>query len=154
MAILNGNVPMPYGNADRGLYGQYIGTSEVAKEDFIRDIQKMQYQNNFNSLEAEKQRAFEKELANSSYQRAVRDMKLAGINPIFALGNGGASVPSGASASGSSAYSSQSQVGDWSAVFSGILNIAAGILTKVPNAKLSAENERARRILSQKRSKY
>lgn len=51
----------------------------------------------FSAAEAEKQRQFEKELSDTSYQRAVEDLKAAGLNPAsVGLGLNGASSPSGA----------------------------------------------------------
>lgn len=65
--------------------------------------------NAWSSEEAEKQRAWEEEMRNTSYQAQVRDMHAAGINPAVMYGGtgaSGASVPSGASASSVSPSSS------------------------------------------------
>lgn len=53
----------------------------------------------FNAMQAEKQMQFQREMSSTAYQRAVADMKAAGINPMMAVNNGGASSPSGASGS-------------------------------------------------------
>lgn len=53
----------------------------------------------FNKAEAEANRAWQAEMANTAYQRAIKDLKAAGLNPVLAALNGGASTGSGSAAS-------------------------------------------------------
>lgn len=64
-----------------GLAGDLIGGSSSAKSS-----QRM----------AREQMAFQERMANTSYQRAVKDLTSAGLNPSLAYSQGGAAVPSGA----------------------------------------------------------
>ena len=50
---------------------------------------------NYNSAEALANRDWQEHMSNTAYQRAVEDIKKAGLNPILAFSNGGASTPGG-----------------------------------------------------------
>lgn len=53
----------------------------------------------YNSAEAQKNRDWQEMMSNTAYQRAMADMRAAGLNPILAANLGGASTPGGATGS-------------------------------------------------------
>lgn len=110
------------GRAYRGIGADLFNADVIAQEDFDRaeksaemqmqrDKELIDYQNAFNAIEAEKQREFEKEMSNTSYQRMVNDLRLAGLNPILAYQNGGASTPAGAVATSGSSSGTAANAG-------------------------------------------
>lgn len=59
--------------------------------------QQTTYNNQFNANQAAKQMAFQEQMSSTAHQREVKDLIAAGLNPVLSA-NGGASTPSGSSA--------------------------------------------------------
>lgn len=56
--------------------------------------------NAFNASQAQGNRAWMYDMSTTAYQRAVQDMRLAGLNPMLAYSQGGAPTPASGAASG------------------------------------------------------
>lgn len=87
------------GTAVGGYFGGWQGASTGASIGSKIDGSMAQHDaNSANIDQAQKQMDFQERMSSTAYQRATADMQAAGLNPMLAYSQGGASTPSGSMA--------------------------------------------------------
>lgn len=93
----------------------------------------------FNASEAQKARDFSAYMSSTAYQRAMADMKAAGLNPALAFSQGGASTPSAYAASASAAHGASASAGKSGQGFTALVAALLGGAFRVATTSMANE---------------
>lgn len=129
-ALLSAVAPAVVG----GLFGQAGQNSANAQNLAIS-----RENNEFNANQAQLNRDFQADMANTQWQRAVGDMSSAGLNPMLAYSQGGNAAPSGSTASSAGLPRMENALG---AGVTSALNTAT-MMASVENMKAQADKTSA-----------
>lgn len=106
----------------------------------------------FQRATMQEQMGFQERMSNTAYQRAVEDMRAAGINPILAFNQGGASSPAGSAAAGATAPMQNEMSGAVSSAVDAMRSFQELKSMKLQNAKTIADTELTERLANKAHS--
>ena len=142
----NSSITASNASAGETVLDTLFGSNELTAND-IRDLQREEREaqwafatssaekaNQFTAEQAALNRQWQEQMSNTAYQRAVSDMKAAGLNPALLYNNmSGATTPAGSSAAGQMAQGTQASYSDVTATDRGT-SIIQSIISVAGNA--------------------
>nr|CAI9749776.1 pilot protein for DNA ejection [Microvirus sp.] len=109
-----------------GKIGGWLDNLMTGRRDYDRNTDLMRAAQEFNRSEAQKERDWSERMSNTAYQRAVKDMRAAGLNPALLYSSAGvASTPSVAQSRSPSASAGRSGDG-----FTNLIGTVASIMSR------------------------
>lgn len=108
---------------------------------------------NFSADQARINREWQEMMSNTAHQREVKDLIAAGLNPILAA-NGGASTPSGSTASGVNSAGAMANIESGASSMSSLFNAFTNSAATMYSAETSAEAAVRSAVINSEASKY
>lgn len=140
-------LPSIFGAGESALAYKGQKNTNRANERIARDNRNFQERMSNNAMRyqtdtIDKAHNYQTQMSNSAYQRSMDDMKSAGLNPILAYQQGGASTPIGQTAPGHSAAGSVAQMQNpFGGLGGSVVQKAATATDTIANVKLKEQQE-------------